>query len=139
MNTKPGRKLTCGRCAAMCSVCLVTAALSYAADSPPPAQTTAQATPKAQPATQPTAQPTTNPALQLRLSARDLDSIIAKHRAVTATSGSSQLEEVVVTSPTELLPVVSPTREVWGGLAAPFWAIVHPTQAWRIFAPIPAE
>jgi hypothetical protein len=28
---------------------------------------------------------------------------------------------------------------VWPGLLAPFWALTHPTQAWRIFAPLPAD
>lgn len=28
---------------------------------------------------------------------------------------------------------------VWPGLLAPFWALAHPTQAWRIFAPLPAD
>jgi hypothetical protein len=28
------------------------------------------------------------------------------------------------------------TPRVWPGIAAPFWALLHPTQAWRIFAPI---
>lgn len=28
------------------------------------------------------------------------------------------------------------TPKVWSGIGAPFWALLHPTQAWRIFAPI---
>lgn len=28
---------------------------------------------------------------------------------------------------------------VWGAIAAPFWALLHPTQAWRIIAPIPPD
>lgn len=31
------------------------------------------------------------------------------------------------------------TPRVWPGIAAPFWALLHPTQAWRIFAPIPPD
>lgn len=31
------------------------------------------------------------------------------------------------------------TPRVWRGIAAPFWALLHPTQAWRIFAPIPPD
>jgi hypothetical protein len=74
-----------------------------------------------------------------KLSAAELDSVIAKHRAVLASTSSSQLEEVVVTRPAELLPVHSQTRDVWPGIAAPFWAIMHPTQAWRILMPIPSD
>jgi hypothetical protein len=29
--------------------------------------------------------------------------------------------------------------DVWGGLAAPVWALIHPLQAWRIFAPLPPD
>jgi hypothetical protein len=32
---------------------------------------------------------------------------------------------------------VTPT--VWAGIAAPFWAIFNPTQAWRIVAPFPPD
>ena len=35
------------------------------------------------------------------------------------------------------LPTFTP--RVWPGIAAPFWALFHPTQAWRIFAPIPPD
>lgn len=31
------------------------------------------------------------------------------------------------------------TPTVWSGLAAPFWAVLHPTQAWRIFLPLPPD
>jgi hypothetical protein len=33
-------------------------------------------------------------------------------------------------------PPPSATPEVWGAIAAPFWALLHPTQAWRILAPM---
>ena len=47
------------------------------------------------------------------------------------------IEEVEV----EGAPVPSPTftPRVWPAIAAPFWALLHPTQAWRIFAPIPPD
>lgn len=31
------------------------------------------------------------------------------------------------------------TPDVWPGIAAPVWAIFNPTQAWRIFAPLPPD
>lgn len=31
------------------------------------------------------------------------------------------------------------TPRVWPGIFAPFWAIANPTQAWRIFAPLPPD
>jgi hypothetical protein len=48
-------------------------------------------------------------------------------------------EEVVVKAPGVLAPMRDVTQEPWGGLAAPFWAIMHPTQSWRIFLPIPPK
>lgn len=44
------------------------------------------------------------------------------------------IEEVEV----EGSPIPAPTftPRVWPGIAAPFWALLHPTQAWRIFAPM---
>lgn len=46
-----------------------------------------------------------------------------------------ELDEVKVEGPSELPPV----KPVWPGLLAPFWALAHPTQAWRIFTPVPAD
>lgn len=31
------------------------------------------------------------------------------------------------------------TPRVWGGIAAPLWAVLHPSQSWRIFAPLPPD
>ncbi|HEU4654499.1 MAG TPA: hypothetical protein VFS47_10960 [Steroidobacteraceae bacterium] len=31
------------------------------------------------------------------------------------------------------------TPVAWSGLAAPFWALLHPANAWRIFAPLPPD
>ena len=31
------------------------------------------------------------------------------------------------------------TPRVWPAIAAPFWALLHPTQAWRILAPLPPD
>lgn len=36
-------------------------------------------------------------------------------------------------------PRRSVTPDVWGGIAAPFWAVLNPTQAWRVFAPLPPD
>jgi len=33
-------------------------------------------------------------------------------------------------------PPPSATPEIWAGIGAPFWALFHPTQAWRILAPL---
>lgn len=31
------------------------------------------------------------------------------------------------------------TPRVWPGIAAPLWALLHPTQAWRIIMPLPPD
>ena len=46
-------------------------------------------------------------------------------------------EPVEVESTREPPPTVTPY--VWRAIAAPFWALLHPTQAWRIFAPLPPD
>jgi hypothetical protein len=39
----------------------------------------------------------------------------------------------------ERIPAPKFTPEIWPGIGAPFWALLHPTQAWRIFGPIPPD
>jgi hypothetical protein len=36
-------------------------------------------------------------------------------------------------------PPPSATPDIWGGIGAPIWALFHPTQAWRIFGPLPPD
>ena len=55
-------------------------------------------------------------------------------QAMLAHTRDGRLEEVEVQG--ERVPV---TPNVWGGLAAPVWALFNPTQAWRIFAPVPPD
>jgi hypothetical protein len=43
---------------------------------------------------------------------------------------------VIVKADAPLVPMKS-QLDVPGGIIAPFWALANPTQAWRIFAPIP--
>jgi hypothetical protein len=43
---------------------------------------------------------------------------------------------VVVKADAPLVPMKS-KLDVPGGIIAPFWALAHPTQAWRIFLPDP--
>lgn len=47
------------------------------------------------------------------------------------------IEEVEVEGARVPPPTFTP--RVWPAIAAPFWALLHPTQAWRIFAPIPPD
>ncbi len=45
--------------------------------------------------------------------------------------------EVVVEGTREPAPHVTP--DVWRAIAAPLWALLHPTQAWRIVLPLPPD
>ncbi len=51
-----------------------------------------------------------------------------------AISGSEERNTVLVEANRPLLPMKS-EQAVPGGLIAPFWALAHPLQAWRIFVP----
>lgn len=61
---------------------------------------------------------------------RQLERLIAKMDA-------QNIEEIEVEGARVPAPTFTP--RVWPGIAAPFWALFHPTQAWRIFAPIPPD
>jgi hypothetical protein len=63
-------------------------------------------------------------------SRKQLEQLIARMEAET-------LEEIEVEGARVPSPTFTP--DVWPAIAAPFWALLHPTQAWRIFAPIPPD
>ena len=75
--------------------------------------------------------------LRLTLTQAEMRAIVARYQNDRGGVMNRPLDEVVVTAPVELLPMRDITQDVWGGLAAPLWALLHPTQAWRIFLPIP--
>jgi len=68
-----------------------------------------------------------------------MQAIVARHETGIDAAPGAPLEEIIVTSPIEALPMQDPVRDVWTGLAAPVWALLHPAEAWRIFLPIPPE
>jgi hypothetical protein len=77
--------------------------------------------------------------LQLKLAPEDTQAIVGRYLMGFESAPGVPLEEIIVTSPGEALPMQDPARDVWPGLAAPVWALLHPAQAWRIFLPIPPE
>ena len=88
------------------------------------------------------AEPLTAKPLWLPRTRSDWDEIVAAARvnpAGTASGSVDGFEEIVVTAPEDLLPMPGVYEKMWGGLLAPVWAVLHPTQAWRIFAPIPPQ
>jgi hypothetical protein len=82
-----------------------------------------------------------NPSLNLLLTQSELRSIVRRYETEHNVSfdGPAYDDEVVVTATGELAPMRDVARDAWGGIAAPFWAIMNPKDAWRIFAPIPGK
>lgn len=76
----------------------------------------------------------------LDLRAPDITKLVSAEELQQLMKGTAEeeieLDEVKVEGPSEV-PLDRPP--VWPGLLAPFWALAHPTQAWRIFAPLPAD
>jgi len=56
---------------------------------------------------------------------------------IARTQYPETIEQVEVEG--QRVPQPPDTPVVWPGIAAPFWAILNPTQAWRIFAPLPPD
>jgi hypothetical protein len=48
-------------------------------------------------------------------------------------------DEVLVTAPGVRAPMRDVSQAAWGGIAAPFWALANPKDAWRILVPIPPK
>jgi hypothetical protein len=88
------------------------------------------------------AEPRTVQPLWLPQSRSDWEEMVAVARvnpARTADASVDGFEEVVVTAPEDLLPMPGVYDQMWGGILAPVWAVLHPTQAWRIFLPVPQQ
>lgn len=78
---------------------------------------------------------------RLDLRAPDITKIFSREeidRVLSRTRDPNTIEEVEVERERNKAP---PPRSpvVPGGLIAPFWALLNPTQGWRIFAPIPDD
>lgn len=82
-------------------------------------------------------QPATTPAKPLDLRAPDVTHLFSAEQIqqVLADSFRENIEEVEV----EGERGIRATPDVWPGIFAPFWAVANPTQAWRIFAPLPPD
>lgn len=79
----------------------------------------------------------THQPLDLLLTQAELRSIIRSYEERTGEILTAPIdEEVLVTAPGEQAPMRERSRDVPGGLVAPFWAIANPSQSWRIFMPI---
>jgi hypothetical protein len=85
----------------------------------------------------PAAQPAVSKPLDLR--APDIFDIFTPEQitVILARTFDRNIEGVEVEG--ERVIERSATPRVWSGLGSPFWALAHPTQAWRIFAPLPPD
>jgi hypothetical protein len=80
------------------------------------------------------------PARKLNLRLPDIRTIFSQEtidQVIAKTRDRDTIEEVEVEGARDRIPPSTPA--VASGIFAPFWAIGHPTEAWRIFAPIPPD
>ena len=112
-----------------------------------PAKSVARPRPALHPAPGPLASPVPAPSLglgprrplELTLSQTKIGSILDRYPAEPGKGAHSAFDDVTVMAPAELQPMRDPVHEVWGGIAAPVWAMLHPSEAWRIFLPVPPK
>lgn len=79
------------------------------------------------------------PARQLDLRVPEVTRLFTSEQLnrILAVTFRSDIEEIEVEGARDRYPTSTPT--IWPGIAAPFWAVLNPTQAWRIFAPLPPD
>jgi len=79
--------------------------------------------------------------LDLLLTQAELRSIVRRYEIRTGAILTAPIddEEVLVTAPGMLAPMRDVSRDLPGGILAPFWAIANPLQGWRIFLPVPPK
>jgi hypothetical protein len=134
MKHRVGLGLTLAVCAAAEAAEPTSTALEpAAADVSIPAPAPAAKSNASRPAIAPiTAKSTKKP---LNLSVGDVRNYMLPNELAEALGApDADKNTVVVEGKRELLPMKS-ERPVPGGLIAPFWAIAHPLQSWRIFVP----
>jgi hypothetical protein len=80
--------------------------------------------------------------LDLLLTQSELREFVRNYESATGQNLTAPInddDEVVVTAPGERVPMRDVSQDVWPAIAAPFWAILHPKDAWRILVPIPPK
>ena len=114
----------------------LTLAICVAVEAAEPAATSPISTPV--PASAATPTPAAKPARKpLDLRVGDVRSYMLPHEYSAALGApDADKDTVVVEGKRELLPMKS-EQAVPGGIIAPFWALAHPLQSWRIFLPDP--
>ncbi len=77
--------------------------------------------------------------LRWSLTKEEIGAAIERYEARFGIAADAFMEEVVVITPPVPLRMRDPTQDIWGGVAAPFWALFNPAQSWRIFLPVPPK
>jgi hypothetical protein len=79
--------------------------------------------------------------LNLLLSQSELVAVVRNYEVRTGEVLTAPIsdDEILVTAPGYQAPMRDSSQAVMGGIAAPFWALAHPRDAWRIFVPIPPK
>jgi hypothetical protein len=77
----------------------------------------------------------------LDLRAPDITKLFSQQelQRLLAKTVDPDIEEVEVEGARDRAVRPPDTPTAWPGILAPFWALTHPTQAWRIFAPLPPD
>jgi hypothetical protein len=124
--------ITLNRSGSMVSMVLVGALLSGNGSAAEPASASAR-TPVFEAKTAPPRKPLDLRAPQITqlYTSEELNKILA------TTFIREDIEEVQVESARDRHPTDTP--DIWPGIAAPVWAMLNPTQSWRIFAPLPPD
>jgi len=78
---------------------------------------------------------------RLDLRAPDITKVFseAQLQQVLSKALDPSIEEIEVQGRRSGQPLPPSTPTVWPGIAAPFWALTHPTDSWRIIAPMPPD
>jgi hypothetical protein len=76
---------------------------------------------------------------QLTLTEIELEAAIKRYQESLGLTQQISLEEVTVKASVITVKMRDSTQDVPGGIVAPFWALMHPAQSWRILMPIPPK
>ena len=79
--------------------------------------------------------------LDLLLTRSELEAFVRNYDTTTGRVLTAPIDddEILVRARGMQAPMRDVSQDVWGGIAAPFWAIMNPKDAWRIFVPIPPK
>jgi hypothetical protein len=82
----------------------------------------------------------TIPSRPLELRTPDITTLVTAEELERLTRGTVAEERAIDEVQVQRRSGLPPDRPpVWPGLLAPFWALAHPTQALRIFTPLPSD